>query len=139
MSGIASWALPFVGIPWKPSGRSFDGCDCYGIITLAYQHVYGISLPSYVGAYVDPHEREEISDLLTGRIPADGWRPVNDPRPGDAVVFRLRNVPWHVGVVVGPDDFLHVEESFGSSCVDRLSSARWARRRVGIYRHEALA
>jgi hypothetical protein len=39
--------------------------------------------------------------------------------------------------MVGADEFLHVEEGVGSACVERLSSHRWARRIVGIYRHEA--
>jgi cell wall-associated NlpC family hydrolase len=137
---IAPWAAEYVGIPWRDGGRTREGCDCFGMLRLVLHDQFGVEIPSYTGTYVSAREREEVARLLTTEIPKGGWLIADGAvRPGDGVVFRLRNVPWHVGVIVGPDDFLHVEETIGSACVERLSAARWARRLVGVYRHEALA
>jgi len=134
-----AWVARFVGIPWRDGGRDFYGCDCYGLCHLVFRDRYGIELPSYVGAYASPRERDEVAMLLADHIPADGWRPVEDAqREGDGVLFRLMNAPRHVGLVVEPGVFLHVEERLGASCIDRLDSHRWARRLAGIFRHPAL-
>jgi len=136
----APWAAEYVGIPWLAKGRGREGCDCWGLVRLVLAERFGVEQPSYAEGYASPAEREEIAALLRGGVPANGWLQVDDgERPGDGVVFRLLNVPWHVGVVVGPDEFLHVEEGIGAACIDRLSSHRWARRLVGVYRHERLA
>jgi hypothetical protein len=84
---------------------------------------------------------DEVASLIAGRIPADGWRRVldNQARPGDGVVLRVMNRPWHVGVMVSPADFLHVFEGQAVSAIERVDSMRWKRRIVGLYRHEALA
>jgi cell wall-associated NlpC family hydrolase len=137
---IPPWAARYVGIPFADGGRSFAACDCYGLVHLCLRQEFGVELPSYVGAYASANEMEEVSSLLAGRIPADGWRRITDrPRPGDGVVLRLRNRPWHVGVMVTETDFVHVFEDQGVSAIERLDSPRWARRVIGIYRHEALA
>lgn len=136
----APWAAGYVGIPWRAKGRDRDGCDCWGLVRLVLAEQFGVEQPSYAPDYASPRERAEIATLLRGGIPTNGWLAADGPeRPGDGVVFRLANAPWHVGVVVGLDEFLHVEEGFGAAAIDRLSASKWARRIVGIYRHERLA
>jgi len=136
----APWAARYVGMPFKDGGRDASGCDCWGLVRLVLGEQYGVELESYVGQYSSARAVDEVSGLLAGEIPKTGWLAVvGDPRPGDGVLFRLLNAPWHVGVVVGPDEFLHVEEGVGAACVERLSSHRWVRRLIGVYRHEAMA
>jgi probable lipoprotein NlpC len=137
---IAPWADKYVGLPFKDGGRDRDGLDCYGALALIYREEFAITLPTYEGAYVSAHERDEVAALLAQRIPADAWTPVTgSPRVGDAVVFRVLNQPWHVGVMVSPTEFLHVEAAQGTATIERLDSFRWARRRHAVYRHPRLA
>jgi cell wall-associated NlpC family hydrolase len=137
---IPDWVDRYVNIPFQDKGRSLAGCDCYGLLALILREQFSVELPSYVGAYASAYEMEETASLIAGRLPADGWRRVTDrPRPGDGVVLRLLNRPWHVGVMVTATDFVHVFEDQGVSAIERLDSPRWARRVVGVYRHEALA
>lgn len=137
---IPPWALNYVGIPWLDKGRDHTGCDCWGLARVIMAEQFGVILPSYADDYVDPSERDEISVLLATGIPENGWTPITDaPRAGDGVVFRLLNQPWHVGIMVDAEHFLHVEEGVGASCVERLASYRWHRRLHGVFRHAALA
>jgi cell wall-associated NlpC family hydrolase len=137
---IPFWVARFIGIPWRDGGRTFEGCDCYGLAVLVFRQVWGVELPSYAGSYTSPRERDEVAILLQDHIPTDGWRLVDgEQREGDGVVFRLLNAPWHVGLIVAPGIFLHVEESVGASCLERLDGHRWARRLLGIYRHPMLS
>jgi len=135
-----AWAAKYVGLPFKDGGRTREGLDCYGLLVAVYRDEFAIDLPAYEGAYVSAHEQDEVAALLSNRIPADAWRPVAGvPRVGDAVVFRLLGQPWHVGVMVSPTEFLHVEAAHGTATVERLDALRWARRRHAVYRHPRLA
>lgn len=137
---IPPWAAAYIGIPWREKGRDREGCDCWGLVTLVMREQFGLDLPSYAHDYTDTSEREQIAALLADGIPATGWGPVvGVPRAGDGVVFRLMNAPWHVGLMVDAESFVHVEEGVGASCLERLDSYRWARRQHGIFRHRALA
>jgi len=137
---IPAWAATYIDIPFRDGGRTREGCDCYGLVALVLREVFQIDLPSYAGAYASAHEREEVSALIAGRVMPDGWRQVFDAaRPGDGVILRILNHPWHVGVMVTPTDLLHVAEGQAASTLERLDSPRWQRRLVGLYRHRMLA
>ncbi len=49
MAPILELPVPhrLVGIPFIAGGRGWDGCDCWGLLLLAYREVLGIELPSY--------------------------------------------------------------------------------------------
>jgi len=138
---IPAWAARYVGIPFQDGGRSLAGCDCYGLCVLVLREVFGLELPSYAGHYASSQEMDQVATLIAGRIPADGWRRVLDDqaRPGDGIVLRVMNRPWHVGVMVTATEFLHVSEVQSTSTIERVDGPRWKRRVVGFYRHEALA
>lgn len=136
---IPPWVEKYVGIPFKDGGQDFDGCDCYQLFRLVYLNEFHIAIPSYAGQYVSAQERAEVSSLIAGHVVEAPWHSVATPRLGDGVLFRIENHPWHCGLVLSPDEFLHVMESLGTSVIERLSSHRWSRRIVGFYRHEALA
>ena len=137
---MAAWAAKYVGIPFKDGGRDAEGLDCYGLLWRIYQDEFHLAIPSYAGAYVSAHERDEVAALLANRIPGDAWIPVlGVPQAGDAVVFRILSAPWHVGVMVSAADFLHVEQAQGVAAIERLDHWRWARRRHAVYRHPRLA
>jgi cell wall-associated NlpC family hydrolase len=137
---IPLWARDYVGIPFCEKGRDHRGVDCWGALRLVLLERFHVEVPSYTEAYVCTAERAEIATVMQQEIPKQRWVPVIGPaRSGDAVVFRLMNAPWHVGVMLDADSFLHADEALGCTCIERLSSFRWNRRLYGLYRHEALA
>jgi cell wall-associated NlpC family hydrolase len=96
---------------------------------------YGVDLPSYSGDYVSSTEREEVSALIAANTPALGWTPAAKPyRAGDAVVLRVENRPWHVGLMLNDDDFIHVMPGLDAA-IESITGPRWGRRVVGVYRH----
>lgn len=121
-----------VGIPWRDRGRDRDGCDCWGLVRLAYADGLGVDLPSYADDYADTNDRAALNALFAGeRAP---WRTVTAgaDRPFDLVLMRER--PWHVGLVVRRGLMLHMPEG-QSSVVEPYTTGRHARRVEGIYRH----
>lgn len=134
---VPDWVDGYVGIPFLDGGRTRLGCDCYGLLWLTLREQFNVILPSYENA-PSALEREEASAMIAGRLEVDRWVRVTDPRPGDGVLLRVANRPWHVGVVVGPNLFLHVAPGQIYSAVERLDTPRWNRRVIGFYRHEAM-
>jgi cell wall-associated NlpC family hydrolase len=133
-----AWAAEYVGIPFAERGRSRAGVDCWGLARLLLAERYGVDVPSYVGDYRSPLDRDEVATLITGEIP-EAWQAVpSAPRPGDVALLRVAGRPLHVGVLVAPPWFLHVMEG-RETVLERLDSPQWARRVLGVYRHVRLA
>jgi cell wall-associated NlpC family hydrolase len=134
---LPSWVATYVGIPFLERGRDRRGCDCWGLCRLVWREQFGLEVPSYVEGYRSTTDAAEISALIHGSRGL--WRQVEleEARPGDGLLIRMQGVPMHVGVVVEPPAFLHVERGI-NGCVDRFDSPRWARRVLGAFRHEAM-
>lgn len=130
------WSAALVGLPYVPCGGTLEGCDCWGLVRLAYAAA-GVSLPAYDGA--DPEDVTEKSRLFQQGARNGQWEPVADPRERDVALFRLGRHDSHVGVIVGPDLMLHADRSAGRTVIERIDSARWKSRLIGIYRHKDLA
>ena len=76
MEGVAK----YVGIRYQSRGRSFDGCDCYGLVRLFYQAELGIELPEY--HYSDAENMAEVSMCaVAGRSNPRLWTRVTTPLP----------------------------------------------------------
>lgn len=119
----------YLEIPWDDYGSegSFDGCNCYGLLRLFYKEELGIELPQYIGAgYTKGIDQEELSGKFI-QEKAIWWEDVMSPSPGDVVWLRIAGNPYHVGVMVSSERFLHIEEGAGPSLED-ITNPRWARR-----------
>jgi cell wall-associated NlpC family hydrolase len=134
---IPAWVAAYVGLPFREYGRDRDGVDCWGLCRLVWAERFGITVPSYSDHYTSTEDREELGRLVRGE--RGPWReiPAAVARAGDGLLFRVQGEPIHVGVVVDAPWFLHVERGV-NACVDQWDSPRWARRLLGVYRHEAL-
>lgn len=125
----------FVGLPWADRGRTREGCDCWGLVHLAYA-ARGIALPSYSGAYSGVADKAAITDLFaTERAP---WASVEagSEQPWDIVLLHER--PWHVGIVVGDGLMLHMPRE-RLSLIEPYTARNFARRIEGFYRYGATA
>ncbi len=64
----------FIGIPFVSKGRSFRGCDCYGLVKLYYKEILNIEIPETVITSKQPRRTfanylNEISKNWTSTTP----------------------------------------------------------------------
>ncbi|MEO7466715.1 MAG: NlpC/P60 family protein [Sphingobium limneticum] len=138
----AHWARPYVGMPYVDHGRDAHGCDCWGGVRLVLRDVFGHDLPSYGELYVSgSHQPSVTATVTTGleeqfcdvtRRDEDG-RIIPRSSEGDMVILRIGGRPWHCGILVSDELFLHWPEGM-TACIERLNSAMWLRRISGFYR-----
>ncbi len=110
---------PYLGLEWAPMGRG-PAYDCWGLVRLVLAREFGRDVPSY--QYGDDH-----TDAVAAGI--DLFYQVDDPRPGDVVLFTR---PLHVGLLVQPSQMLHITHDKDSR-VERIGAIR-TRRATGYYR-----
>jgi len=123
----------FVGIPYVPHGRSYEGADCWGILFLYYRDALGTPVPAY-SAEMDAREfrHRDIGPLVAAERDKH-WRLVDRPEPGDCVLMRAGRHDSHVGVFLGQGRMLH-SEGPDPSVIDRIGDMRWRNRISGFYR-----
>lgn len=130
-----SWSDRYLEVPWSSAGTagSFSGCNCYGLVRLIYREEFEIDLPAYDGiGYTKGIESEkELSALFTQE--RSRWKDVESPQEGDVIWLRVAGNPYHVGVMVSSQEFIHIEEGCGP-VVESILSPMWARRIHGYVR-----
>ena len=133
---VPFWAGHYIGLPFRDHGRDRLGLDCWGLVRLVLAEQFGIALPSYAHEYQRTTQAEKIGALI-GRE-ACKWRPVTagSEECGDAIVLRVRGMPMHVGLVVGDQQMLHIEQGI-NSVIERYNGPRWADRVAGFYRYRS--
>jgi len=104
---IPAWCGPYIGLPFADHGRDrATGLDCWGLVRLVYAEVFGLALPSYSADYTDAHDQASVSAAVAQGL-QDGWQQVYKPSAGDLLILRIAGRPWHCGMVVTPEAFLH--------------------------------
>ena len=146
---IPIWCSKWIGIPFADHGRGPDAFDCYGLVHAIYREQFGITLPDYADAYSDARDHASVAAAVQAGLQA-GWATIDrvheTPRCGDLLVINVATRPWHCGLMVTPERFLHCPtqqardsgREIGSSCVERLDNAMFRNRIEGIYRHASL-
>jgi cell wall-associated NlpC family hydrolase len=113
-SGAATVALArsLIGAPYLNGGADPAGFDCSGFVQYVFGQL-GVALPRSVREQASAGERVERRNL----------------RDGDVVFFAIdgRTIS-HVGIVVGPDRFVHAPSSRGLVREESLSVAYWQTR-----------
>jgi len=125
----------YIEVPWdeKGSDGSFSGSNCYGLVRLIYQEEFGISLPKYEGVgYTKGIDKQELGCLYV-REKSRWWEDIECPSCGDVVWLRVAGNPYHVGVMLSSDTFIHIEEGCGP-VIEAINTPRWARRVNGYVR-----
>jgi cell wall-associated NlpC family hydrolase len=115
---IVGTAMSLRGAPYRNGGSDPSGFDCSGFVSYVFAQ-QGLALPRTVAEQYD-----------AGRgVPTDSLA------PGDLVFFTtVAPGASHVGIVVSADLFVHAPSSNGVVRVERLSSAYWSSRFVGVRR-----
>ena len=122
----------FIGIPYASHGRELSGLDCWGLVILAAQELYGLKLPDYAG-YSDSCDGNQTALLFESR---NLWQsvPLEDAQPGDVLVIKLAGYPVHAGLYLGADKMIHTLAGCNSCLVRIDNQTSWRRRIEGAYR-----
>ena len=88
-----------LGVPYKKGGRDLSGLDCIGLVLLLNKE-NGINMPDYI----TPNEDNMIYQLvMEGKELVEK---LDEPEPGCIVLFRIRPMYFHMGIVL--DDCKHL-------------------------------
>lgn len=129
---VPIWAGCYIGLPFRELGRDRKGLDCWGLVRLVLAEQFSIPLPSYAGAYANTLEEQAIAHLIDRE--SRDWQNLDlgCEKAGDVIVLRMRGVPMHVGLVLGDQCMLHIEQGINSA-IEKYNSGRWQQRICGLY------
>lgn len=90
-----------IGIPYHHQGRNEFGLDCVGLIVFLLNK-QGISPKDSADYSRYPRKNSLIEGIENSGLfhPV----PINERRPGDILVFIIRDDPQHLGILVNPQD-----------------------------------
>jgi NlpC/P60 family putative phage cell wall peptidase len=136
MSRALEAARGWLGTPYvhQASARG-AGADCLGLVRGVWREVLGDE-PEVPPPYTPDWGETGAVEVL--RAAALRWlRPVADPRPGDVLLFRLRDdgIAKHLGILSARAPaarFIHAYS--GQGVVESPLSDPWARRIAGAFR-----
>ena len=125
----------YIGISFKSCGRDHDGLDCWGLLCLIYKERLDITLASYTDEYVNACFYSTISKVVNAHIPE--WESIKKgtEQPFDVIIFRLRGLPIHIGMVVKSGQMIHVLPKL-NTCLERYDTLLWDKRIRGFYRYD---
>ena len=135
MSVVVAEARRWIGTPYLHQGATLGaGCDCLGLIRGVWRALYGgepVAVPAY-----SPDWSEPQGDEALWRAAALHLTPVRDARPGDVLLFRMRQggVAKHLGILSADGDapaFIHAYAGHG--VIESPLPAPWARRIVARF------
>jgi cell wall-associated NlpC family hydrolase len=124
----------YIGIPFKSKGRGYDGVDCWGLLRLIYKDQLSIELPSYTDEYISATNSNSVAEIVN--LYSLNWTKIASGREKmfDAVLFMIKGLPVHIGVVMRFGTMIHVLDE-RQSCVERYNTSLWKKRIRGFYRY----
>jgi cell wall-associated NlpC family hydrolase len=129
------WVSEFIGVPYLKDGRTLDGADCIGLVTLAFR-TCGRELPPYNGAGWTGlgKDREALGQDAMSFASNFTEIAAGKELPYDGVLLRMAGYPIHVGLVVCDGLMLHTERGCDSALESYRDHLRWANRIEGFFR-----
>ena len=131
-----SWEK-YLGLPF--ADHSQGGLDCWGLVRHILAEECGLVLPTYGEGYRSTADIRGVTKSIKKGL-AESFQETDDPRMFDLVIFKKGNIPLHVGLVIGPTQFIHSnppdERGIGGvTRIERFTDALWAPKVVGFYRY----
>jgi cell wall-associated NlpC family hydrolase len=118
--------VPYLDLQWGYRGEG-GGVDCWMLVRRVARELFGREYPDYPVPY------ERIGETFAAeRV---HWIKVDREHmePGDVVLLTMSDEPFHAGIMVDRDRFLHIPRDRWSR-VERIDSFVWSRRADGFYR-----
>lgn len=134
MPEIVGEAITWLGTPYIPRARRRgEGVDCANLVAAVYQSVGligDVEFPDYTmdgGTHID-------EDIIEPIILSAGFRVVDgQSQPGDLLSFRLGRVPWHLGIQITDELFIHAIRDYGV-IESHLHDSTYIKRLTKVYR-----
>ena len=126
---VIATARSWLGTPYHDQASLKGvGCDCLGLARGVWREVVGdepFPIPPYCRDWGETGCREVLADGARRMMPE---LDPSDARPGALVLFRMvpRAIAKHVGILTGPDTFLHAYERLG--VIEEAMTPAWRRR-----------
>jgi cell wall-associated NlpC family hydrolase len=129
---IPQWVEQYIGLEYEDRGRGPDKFDCWGLVRKILKEQYDVEVPSYT--YSNSEARKEVGPLIENE--SKSWVEIQpgQERLGDVIVLKLSDLPFHIGVVVDRNEFVHALNGT-SSHIAKYSREPWKGRIRGFYRH----
>lgn len=125
----------WIGTPYcHQAATKGAGCDCLGLIRGVWREVFGsepATMPAYTPDWSEATGNEtlwETARLYLQELPPGG------ATSGDVILFRMRTgtVAKHLGILAGPDSFIHSYSGHG--VIESALTSPWRRRIVAAFR-----
>ena len=126
---IVAVARAWLGTPYHDQASLRGvGCDCLGLARGVWREVVGAEsfpIPPYSRDWGEMGPCEVLAEGA-GRMMAE--IALADLGPGGLILFRMtpRAIAKHVGILTGPDSFIHSYERMG--VVEEVLTPTWARK-----------
>lgn len=140
-----AWVARYIGLHYVPGGSSFNGCDCQGLVELAYRLERGVDGIFTPGPLWNPPTGEktalaamarEIGQYATAEMCRHCQIFPGEEREWDVALLRVRGHPMHLGLILPDGEMLHIEEG-ADSIIESYRGLRWGRKVVGFFRYGA--
>lgn len=123
----------FIGIPFKEMGRTFAGCDCYGLHRLIRIYATKKDMGLHLG--YPSIDSPLVADMLEKQKSTGLWVPVSSPEFLDVITFNINGKMKHIGTYIEDGMMLHTAFKLVNSCSQKIESIGWSKRIEGIYRY----
>jgi cell wall-associated NlpC family hydrolase len=134
------WVAAYVGLPYVPGGKSREGADCWGLVSLIHEAELQKPLPPYEGPLFtsgcDRASLGEAAHAYSKRFPEvqQGAETL-----GDVILLRSGRHAFHCGLILSPGWMLHSEEKANGACVETYEGLVWSKRIISIHRYDPCA
>lgn len=130
--------IKYIGLPYKPLGRSFDGVDCYGVVALFYNEEFNVELPDFTDLIYskDRYNLKKKEDHILFSKDIE-WVKDTEPQLYDGLIFNSSKecgLTNHIGLFIGNDKFIHIINT-QTSMIGRLDKF-WKSKLYGIMRYK---
>lgn len=139
------WVEKYLFIPYAERGFSFTGCNCWGLVVLAYSIELSLQLEDY--SHITARRALAIEAAIRDGQNLPPWQkqiPLGkgEDRGFDLLVMRSvaggESHDIHVGLVTAPGWMMHMTKEYGVMHVRYLDHPHTKNRLVGLWRHEAI-
>lgn len=116
--------IQLIGIP-------YEEMNCWDLVVRFYKEYLNIELRHYCDG--TPSNRDSIQNLIYANV--GEFEEVKGPKKlGDIILFKVRGIISHIGVLIDNSYFLHSIKGTGSA-LERIN--KWEKLVVGYYRIES--